>query len=264
MDQVSVVTLASPDRFDRVARQHQFLKELGVERHGLVVLGQGSDAPAGVTVIAELDGEELNLARARNLAGDWGRGVIIFLDADCVPGPDLVDRYVEAAQAHPGAVLTGPVTYLREGVVPATPWDTRPDPHPARPAVGEGEIRPSTSEDYDVFWSLTFALTEETWSEIRAGWGSFDERYVGYGGEDTDFGWRLRAHEVPLLWVGGAHAYHVWHPVSSPPWEHLGDIVDNANRFYTTWKRWPMQGWLDEFAAAGRIALRDGKWEVLR
>ncbi|WP_425466922.1 galactosyltransferase-related protein [Rarobacter faecitabidus] len=57
----------------------------------------------------------------------------------------------------------------------------RLSPHPARPAPAPGEIVAGGS--YDLFWSLTFALSSATWQRI----GGFDEGYCGYGGEDTDF-----------------------------------------------------------------------------
>lgn len=99
------------------------------------------------------------------------------------------------------------------------------------------------------------------WQTIVDSFGGFDEAFTGYGGEDTDFAWNLREHGIDLLWVGGAHAYHQWHPVSSPPWEHLDDILRNAARFRDKWGEWPMQGWLDAFEEQGAIALIDGTYQ---
>ena len=59
-------------------------------------------------------------------------------------------------------------------------------------------------------------------------------------------------------WVGGATAYHQWHPVSDPPVEHLAAIVRNANRFHELWGWFPMEGWLAAFERAG-LARRDGR-----
>ena len=98
-----------------------------------------------------------------------------------------------------------------------------------------------------LFWSLSFALDASTWALV----GGFDEAYLGYGGEDTDFGQRAGVAGVPLWWVGGASAYHQWHPVSDPPVEHVQDIVRNANRFREQWGWFPMQGWLTAFEARG-------------
>ena len=70
----------------------------------------------------------------------------------------------------------------------------------------------------------SFAVTRATWQRV----GEFCEDYVGYGGEDTDFGRVLVGVGLGLGWVGSARAFHQWHPVSRPPVEHVVDIVRNA------------------------------------
>jgi hypothetical protein len=94
--------------------------------------------------------------------------------------------------------------------------------------------------DPRLFWSLSFAVTMATWAEV----GGFCEQYVGYGGEDTDFGFAARAAGVRLTWVGGADAYHQWHPTQSPPIAHLDDILRNGAVFARRWVdgRW-RGGW---------------------
>ncbi|WP_349018515.1 glycosyltransferase [Corynebacterium appendicis] len=200
-----------------------------------------------------------NLARARNRGAAEaiarGNEVLIFLDADCLAGGDLVPLYTKALEEHPDAVVAGPVTYMDEGELRTV----RPDPHPARPNPPAGEI--VRADNYDLFWSLSFACTAKTWARIVEAFGGFDEAYSGYGGEDTDFACNLRSHGIDLLWVGGAHAFHQWHPVSSPPWEHLDDILRNAAVFHGKWGTWPMEGWLRAFEEAGAIALIDGTWQ---
>ncbi len=132
------------------------------------------------------------------------------------------------------------------------------DPHPARPAPPAGAVERAT--DLRLFWSLSFAVDAATWTAV----GGFDEGYEGYGGEDTDFGQRAAAAGVPMWWVGGATAYHQWHPVSSPPVEHLHDVVRNANRFHDTWGWFPMEGWLAAFEADGLAARLGDRWVVTR
>ncbi|WP_224160451.1 hypothetical protein, partial [Prevotella lacticifex] len=82
--------------------------------------------------------------------------------------------------------------------------------------------------------------------------------YAGYGGEDTDFGQIAAAQDIPLCWVGGAHALHQYHPVSDPPVEHLDDILTNAALFHDRWGWWPMQGWLGAFEQRGLIVRSNG------
>lgn len=42
---------------------------------------------------------------------------------------------------------------------------------------------------------------------------------------------------MKLTWVGGADAYHQFHPVSDPPVEHPDDILINAGVFHRRWGR---------------------------
>ena len=198
----------------------------------------------------------LPVASARNLGAvtalDRNADLLVFLDVDCIPGRDMLGRYHEAVAdpEHGDALLCGPVTYLpppRGGEGYPTALEPMINPHPARPAPTDGDIVAST--DYELFWSLSFALTASAWRRI----GGFCARYRGYGAEDTDFAQTACAAGVPMRWVGGAHAFHQFHPVSDPPVEHLHDIVRNATIFHQRWGWWPMPNWLDAFEQRGLI-----------
>ena len=86
-------------------------------------------------------------------------------------------------------------------------WATRTQ-HGRRPPTATS----SASADYELLWSLSFTLTAAAWRRI----GGFYDRFRGYGAEDTDFALTARAAGVPMRWVGGAHAFHQFHPVSIP------------------------------------------------
>ncbi|MEO6021318.1 MAG: galactosyltransferase-related protein [Knoellia sp.] len=219
----------------------------------------------GVSVVhVDSDPRGLPLARARNIGVEvalaGGAELVVLLDVDCVPGPQLVTAYERAASWAPGALLAGPVTYLaEETAVPADPsrLDRLTHPHVGRPAPSDGEIE--RGGDHRLFWSLSAAMSAATWRLL----GGFDETYVGYGGEDTDFGRIAQALGVDLVWVGGAHAYHQFHPVSRPPVEHLADIVRNAEIFRRRWHEWPMEGWLEEFESRDLIVRRGDQIELV-
>jgi GT2 family glycosyltransferase len=219
-----------------------------------------------VTAVASTDGR-LPLAAARNAGAehalDAGADLLVFLDVDCIPGPDLFARYSEAARATDRALLCGPVSYLPpppDGGYDLHRLHDLGAPHPARPLPGNREL--VRGGDHALFWSLSFALTRSTWSRI----GGFCEAYSGYGGEDTDFGQLARRAGVDLCWVGGAWAYHQHHLTASPPVEHLDDILRNAALFHARWGWWPMTGWLGEFARAGLVRhdRRRDRWELIR
>lgn len=223
--------------------------------------------PRQVVHVPAVEGR-LPLARARNIGAQTaisqGAEVLVFLDVDCIPSPGLIEAY-ERAATHPVTcrdLLCGPVTYLPPPPVGGYDVERLPElraPHPARPAPQEGEVIRDRSS-YQLFWSLSFALTPDTWFDI----GGFDEAYTGYGGEDTDFARRAQAAGTVLTWVGGAEAFHQYHPVSSPPVEHVDDIVRNANLFHDRWGSWPMEGWLAGFEDKGLVRRgTGGAYEVV-
>lgn len=257
-----LITIAH-GRHDHLALQRRVLarSSVPVDHHVVVAMDDPSlvarlDGTPRTRVVAIPAGREgLPLAAARNAgaaaAQELGADLLIFLDVDCLPGEGLVAAYRDAARdaATAGSLLCGPVAYLPPPEPDGYDLDRLADvaPHAGRPAPGPGERQPHG--DPRLFWSLSFALTPTVWERI----GGFDEQFVGYGGEDTDFGFTADAAGIPLTWVGGATAYHQWHPTQSPPVGHLEDILRNGALFARRWGWWPMEGWIDAFADQGLI-----------
>jgi len=200
---------------------------------------------------SQTDRERLPLAAARNAgAAATTADLLIFLDVDCIPCPELIERYRWMAQQS-GGLLAGPVAYLPEAI---SGRDNDPEelarlavPHPARPVPDDGTLVRECR--YELFWSLSFAIRRNEYAEL----GGFCEDYVGYGGEDTDLAFTARKMGMPFSWVGGAWAWHQYHPIEDPPHSHLADIVENAQVFRRRWGTWPMEGWLRAFADEGLI-----------
>lgn len=259
----ALVTVAH-GRHDHLRRQSDGVVRSGTRPDLRIVVAMDDPGIAGLVdrsvdvIDCAATTSALPLARARNAGAEHalrrGADVVIFLDVDCIPGDTLIGRYAEVCRGASGpALFSGPVTYLPPAPDAGYPLDalaTMTRPHPARPAPAPGHL--ATADDHDLFWSLSFAVTAQTWRLL----GGFCELYAGYGGEDTDFGAVARERGVPLVWVGGAHAYHQHHPVSDPPVEHLEEIVANARVFFRRWNRWPMSGWLDAFERDGLITRR--------
>jgi len=205
----------------------------------------------------------LPLAAARNAgvarALDAGADTIICLDVDCIAGAGLVAGYADAVAQRPDVVWSGPVTYLPPP--PAEGYDLSrldavDEPHPARPAPAPGERE--TGADPCLFWSLSFAVHRDAWLAT----GGFCEDYVGYGGEDTDFGQVVVASGLELGWTGSARAYHQHHESHDPPLEHVEDIVRNGRIFHDRWGWWPMEGWLTELERRGLVEAVAGHWQL--
>jgi hypothetical protein len=274
--QTAVVTIAA-GRHDHLRRQRRGLAEgERLARHVIVAMGdrgiddaiKDSSASSFVTHMDVPPGAPLPLAAARNagarLAIATGADLLIFLDVDCIPSPTLVRRYEQAAcqLANHRALLCGTVAYLPPPGPRGHPHglDLLATAHPARPDPAPGDVL--MGKDYNLFWSLSFAVTTQTWRIL----GGFCEDYNGYGGEDTDFAWQARARGIGLRWIGGATAYHQHHPISDPPTEHLDDILRNAAIFHRRWGSWPMRGWLTQFERAGVITFdtQCSQWRRIR
>ncbi len=201
-------------------------------------------------------GDPLPLAAARNEAARAaGGGTLVFLDMDCIPTPTLIGDYRDALAGLDG-VLMGEVLYLPEDV--ATPgWSID---RFADVAVRHADRRgpPTDSwercDDYRSFWSLNFAIRRSTFLAT----GGFDERYVGYGGEDTDFAKMLNERGVPIAWMKGGLAYHQHHPHHMPPVHHFDSVVRNAQLFEAKWGYRTMGHWLYAFRLMGLIDDRPG------
>lgn len=275
MTSSAVVTVVA-GRHQHLRRQHVALAESTSRPDLVVVVSMGdpqiaevvADGPLcdiALVVDVPVDGPSLPVARARNVGAATAIAraaqLLVFLDVDCLPSPELLVRYDEAAGRRDGLNLfCGPVAYLPRLGAGITAYDAstcaRAKPHPARPDPPPGTL--VQADDMRLFWSLSFAVLDRTWTRI----GGFDEAFVGYGAEDTDFGQRARQTGVRMWWVGGALAHHQWHPVSDPPVEHLEDIVRNANLFASRWGWFPMAGWLEAFDRMGLASYDGESWVV--
>lgn len=200
--------------------------------------------------------EKLPLAKARNYAMTHARfEEVIFLDADCIPGPELVETYKKAFADETDALFSGRVAYLSPTAMAAPNLLENLNSSATKDPV-RGQI---DQYPYELFWSLNFACTKSTFHII----GGFDEEFTGYGAEDTDFGFLARRENVSIQTID-AFAFHQPHPSYSPPLNHLKDIISNASRFYVKWGTWPMEGWLKKFADAGLITFNENKIELIR
>lgn len=264
-ERIAVVTVVH-GRHDHLALQHRSLGRSAVLLDDWVVVAMDDPWPARWRTgfpptphVVPVAGTEqgLPLAAARNLGARTairrGADLLVFLDVDCLASPGLALAYAAASRRPEStdALLCGPVAYLPPP--PPGGYDLRTVgdlglPHPSRPAPLPGTVE-LDPDGHRLFWSLSFALTPATWERI----GGFDEAYVGYGGEDTDFAQRAAAAGVPVAWVGGARAAHQHHPTQDPPVQHLHDIVRNARLFHDRWGWWPMEGWLGAFAEQGLV-----------
>ncbi|RMF93420.1 MAG: glycosyltransferase [Planctomycetota bacterium] len=164
---------------------------------------------------------------------------VLFLDGDCVPPPWFVRKHLERRRG--GNVFSAPAYRLseatsakidREAVLALRDLSMIPSDadrrmrwhhlkqvwyyrlgHPTKPRVLGGNIG--------------------VWRDDFAAVNGFDESFQGWGGEDDDFGARLRRIGVrPRSIAGDAVAAHLWHPrvQSAPKKVSQGQNIDYLKR----------------------------------
>jgi GT2 family glycosyltransferase len=202
------------------------------------------------------------LAAARNRTAQAASGeILIFLDVDCIPEPGFVGDYARLL-ATMDVLLMGEVLYLPAGAtadgIDIARFAAIGVKHSERAGPPDGPIGDCT--DYRCFWSLNFAMRRATFLAV----GGFDERYVGYGGEDTDFGRMVVEAGVPIYWARGARVYHQHHAHHMPPVHHIDSVIANAAAFRDKWGHFTMEHWLRAFTLMGLVKLQDGEHVRLR
>lgn len=265
MTPLSVLTLVK-NREPHLVQLVEGLRRSAVPPAELVVVDMSDipvaqpDAPFPVR-IHRLETSTLPLAAARNLAAGYARFPhLLFLDVDCIPMAQCVGRMAAALDGD-DALLCADIRYLGPDAARGDWTETAlladGRAHPVRSFPKTGIRRESNP---GLFWSLAFAIRRSRFDAL----GGFDEAFVGYGAEDTDFGFRAARGGALLLFVGGAIACHQYHDGYEPPVQHLDDVVRNAAVFHDRWGWWPMQGWLDGFVAMGLIDRSEAGLRILR
>ncbi|MEG3088790.1 galactosyltransferase-related protein [Sphingomonas sp. PB4P5] len=209
-----------------------------------------------------VDAAGIPLAAARNMAARAASGdVLIFIDVDCIPDPAYVADYARLLAAM-DVLLMGEVLYLPVGAtadgIDIARFAQIGVKHSERAGPPAGPI--GDCSDYRCFWSLNFAMRRATFLGI----GGFDERYIGYGGEDTDFGRMVVDAGIPIHWCRGARVYHQHHPHHMPPVHHIDSVIANAAAFRDKWGHFTMEHWLRAFTLMGLVRLQNGEHVRLR
>lgn len=191
----------------------------------------------------------LPLARARNAAAAAATTPnLVFLDVDSIPAADLFSTFIRALKSEKVLVMAEP-RYLRKSLdVSQVVDEEQLLERSVRHHTRAGLPTEATMSRHEMFWSLGFAMHASAFLDVRG----FDEGYSGYGGEDTDFAFRVRDSGIPIRFVD-VPVFHQHHGVYAPPLNHFTAIIGNARLFYARWGVWPMEGWLKAFMEMGLI-----------
>ena len=189
----------------------------------VVVVDDGSRpplAPPGSALdlrTVRLEDRGFGLAGARNAGARAARhGILVFLDADIVAAPGLVAAHARWHHAVSDALTLGFCRSVAAAGVracdirrtgPAALFRDRPSDPPwnAPHMAGTGEM---TARRDDLFRAVTgnnLAISRAFFEEV----GGFDETFARYGGEDTEFGYRVQARGGLLVPVRDAAGWHL-------------------------------------------------------
>lgn len=198
---VSVV-FATRDRPQRLhalltALEHQTLPRDGYE---VVAVDDGSGPENRHVLQAAIERDAMDLrviwrersggpAVARNDGWRTARAPLVaFTDDDCVVAGDWLEEGLRMAEAHPDAILQGPVSPVPEELPRLT------------------YFHHTFSNDACGPWYETANIFYPR--EVLERFGGFDESFAVPGGEDTDLAWRALAAGVRTLAVPRAAVHH--------------------------------------------------------
>jgi GT2 family glycosyltransferase len=143
-----------------------------------------------------------SLTRARNLGLERAASpLVVFLDDDIVPDPALLDRFRQAAEAHPGCILTGLIDQEDK------PGDI---PSPGRVDLDSGDIRTNFSRpvtgEIPFFPGGLFLIPKSS----LPGRPWFCPAFRGASqGEEIDFSLRVRKRGIRIYSDPSIRIYHL-------------------------------------------------------
>ena len=185
------------------------------------------------------DSTMLPLAEARNFGARIANYKnLVFLDVDCIPSVTFLKNVISLTPFKNALYMGKPKYLTKDKLEYCNNLEENSLDHPKRPCINQITL----SKDFGLFWSLCFFISKRTFNKIQG----FDERFVGYGGEDTDFALKVKFADIDF-YLTPFVIYHQQHPIYSPPLNHFKAIVKNANLFMDKWGKWPMTKHLEKF-----------------
>lgn len=155
------------------------------------------------------------LATKRNVGVENARGkVVVFMDDDVYPTADFVKAHYEANIKSENTFFCGQIRFPKEMVAISNYYFFRDQQH-----LKDSDIGKDLAFNKIVVMNLSFK------KEYYGKTGGVDEDFVGYGGEDIEFGWRVKKAGYSLRYLPEALAIHK---------EDSSTIKEYGNKLYKT------------------------------
>jgi glycosyltransferase involved in cell wall biosynthesis len=207
---------------------------LPAARFEVIVVDDGSSdgTPAQVEAYAAGAAYPLTLLRqpnqgpaaARNQGLARARGeVIVFVDDDCVPHPELLARHAAAHETR-GLAVIGRITWHPD--LPATPFMRYAEPNMFFPYQ-------AIAVPFDATFICFYTGNASVDAASARAAGGFDPDFPRAGYEDIDFGYRLRRHGVRITFEPAALVYHYRTAELLPTLERSRMMGRELVRFWT-------------------------------
>lgn len=230
----TVITACTKDREAYIQNLHRSLLEHAPHvDHLVVVVGDEDWLPwDGAWVVRIPQEGSFNLAKSRNVgfrAASFFDDKLIWLDADCVVGPETISNYESALEED--GVFAGSATWLKQRPEEIGSFSFTEEEEPERKFPGPGLWEKIPSRQSWMVFGLSFGMNAATWAQAVRSFGGFDEEFSGWGPEDTDFAVSADKNGIPLYLLGGAPVFHQHHESEWPPVSKADDVVRNTNFF---------------------------------
>ncbi|MBM7656473.1 galactosyltransferase-related protein [Neobacillus cucumis] len=165
-----------------------------------------STMPEAELCIGIIYDKEINKSRAINLAAkNATRDILVIADADVVYDPNLILESIPLLEKG-GFVVPFTDVYNVEQYGTEKLLKTKP----AWPLNIKSEYAYRSNWVYEGFAGKLIVISRENFEAV----GGFDERFIGWGGEDDAFSHAARTICGDLINIKGK-VFHLWHPASS-------------------------------------------------
>lgn len=156
--------------------------------------------------------------RARNMGTAAATAdVLVFIDADCIPHPNLVANHARHHVLHNNLVVIGARRHIRSSTISieaisqgGVDFDAQELASEDRPPDFRLQLGRRTSDNtvgteaFRFLVSSNFSVRREMFNQV----GGFSEDFHRWGGEDTELGWRLSEAGLLILVDEDATIFH--------------------------------------------------------